>query len=405
MKKYIVSPDTARMIALHHPWVLADRHTKNWQGVKCGELALLCNEEQTPLATALLDPADRVVARIVGAPGVKLDAGWFRNRLQKAKKLREQAGLDETDAYRLVNAEGDGLPGLTIDCYAGYLMVQLYSPAWDNYLPVLLEVVQELFAPAGIYRKLRPQETRQLEAKGISGVASGGSAKEYSRLVQGKAAPVPLQVRENGLFFQADLREGLNTGIFPDQRRHRLDLMQRVKGKRFLNLFAFTGAFSVAAAAAGAKQVTSVDVSARYLDVARENFSLNRLNPKRHQFIVGDVFAELARLQQAEERFDIILFDPPSFSTTKKSQFSTRGGTSQLTAATLPLLEPGGLLISSSNHQKVTMEDYLKELRRGAIQAGCDLRTIYRGSQPEDFPVPVSFPEGNYLKYVVSVRG
>jgi len=396
MKKYKVGPETARMIALRHPWVLADRFTRNWQGITCGELALLCNEEQKPLATALLDPADRVVARIIGPPGVKPDAGWFRNRLQKAKQLRQQAGLEETDAYRLVNGEGDGLPGLTIDCYAGYLMVQLYTPAWDGYLPVMLGVLQELFTPSGIYRKLRPQETRLLESK--------GSGKEYSRLVSGNAAPVPLQVQENGLLYHTDLREGLNTGIFLDQRRHRLDLMQRVKGKRFLNLFAFTGAFSVAAAAAGAKQVTSVDVSAKYLDVARNNFSLNRINPKRHQFIVGDVFAELDKMQQNGDCFDIILFDPPSFSTTKKSQFSTRGGTSQLVAATLPLLEPGGLLISSSNHQKVDMPSYLKELRRGALETGCELRTIYRGSQPEDFPVPVSFPEGDYLKYVISVR-
>jgi 23S rRNA (cytosine1962-C5)-methyltransferase len=120
--------------------------------------------------------------------------------------------------------------------------------------------------------------------------------------------------------------------------------------------------------------------------------------------MVGEVFAELLKLIQAGERFDIILFDPPSFSTTKKSQFSTRGGTSQLVSATLPLLEPGGLLISSSNHQKVEMADYFKELRRGALEAGAELRTIYRGGQAEDFPVPVSFPEGNYLKYVISVK-
>ncbi len=396
MNKYQVGPETVRMLGLRHPWVLADKFTKKWPAPKVGDLALLCDENNKPLATALIDPNDRVVARVLGPPGIKLDAGWFRNRLQKAKRLREQAGLDETDAYRLVNAEGDGLPGLTIDCYAGYLMVQLYTPAWDNYLPTLLEVLQELFAPLGIYRKLRPQETRQLEAK------SGN--KQYSRLLSGQPAPTPLEVKENGLLFHTDLGEGLNTGLFPDQRRHRLDLMQRIKGKRFLNLFAFTGAFSVAAAAAGAKQVTSVDVSAKYLNIARDNFSLNRLNPKRHNFIVGDVFAELAKMQQAGERFDVILFDPPSFSTTKKSQFSTKGGTSQLASATLQLLEPGGLLIGSSNHQKVDMVSYVKELRRGALEVGCELRTIYRSGQPEDFPVPVCFPEGNYLKYVISVK-
>lgn len=396
MNKYQVGPETLRMISLRHPWVLADKFTRKWSGAKTGELALLCDDKGKPLATALLDPSDRVVARILGAPGMRPDSGWFRKRLKNARRLREQAGLHETDVFRLVNGEGDGLPGLTIDSYGGYLMVQLYTPAWDAYLPVLIEVLQELFEPPGIYRKLRPQETRKLEAQG------GG--KEYSRLVSGSEAPAPLEVRENDLLYYADLREGLNTGLFPDQRRHRLDLMQRVRGKRFLNLFAFTGAFSVAAAAAGAKQVTSIDVSARYLEIARQNFELNRINPKKHRFIVGDVFAELERMRQTGERFDVILFDPPSFSTTKKSQFSTRGGTAQLAGATLPLLEPGGLLIASSNHQKVDLATYMKELRRGAVESGCELRTIYRSGQPEDFPVPVSFPEGNYLKYVISVK-
>ena len=115
------------------------------------------------------------------------------------------------------------------------------------------------------------------------------------------------------------------------------------------------------------------------------------------------MFAELKKLRDAQRRFDIILFDPPSFSTTKKSRFSTHGGTSKLVAETLPLLEPGGLLMSSSNHQKVSLDDYLKELRRGALQAGSELQTIFTSGQPEDFPCSVTFPEGRYLKFVISV--
>jgi 23S rRNA (cytosine1962-C5)-methyltransferase len=395
MKKYQVGPDTQRMLALGHPWVLADAYTRKWTGAKCGELALLCDDRQRPLVTALLDPADRIVARVLGPPGQTPDRAWMTDRLRQAAHLRQQACLHETDVFRLVNGEGDGLPGLTIDSYANYLMVQLYTSAWDAYLPQLVEALKELFQPPGIYRKLRPQETRQLEAD--------SKGKNYSRLLAGTEATAPLRVQENGLSYQVDLRQGLNTGLFPDQRQHRLDLMQRVSGQRFLNLFAFTGAFSVAAAAAGAKQVTSVDVSASYLEIARENFALNRLNPKKHQFIVGDVFVELTKMQKSGARFDVILFDPPSFSTTRNSRFATRNGTSQLVAACLPLLESGGLLISSSNHQKVDLASYLKELRRGALEAGWELRTIYRGSQPEDFPVSVCFPEGDYLKYVISV--
>ncbi len=397
MKNCQVGPDTVRMLDLGHPWVIADRYTKQWPPGKSGELISLQDDSGKHLATALYDPGQRIVARVLDRKKISVDSGWLEKRLRAALQLRQQHGqLEETDAYRLVNGEGDGLPGITVDRYGDYLMVQLYSESWERHLGSLNSALQQVCQPSGIYRKLRPQETRQLEAKSAS--------KEYSRLVVGSAAPVPLQVVENGLNYLVDLREGLNTGLFPDQRRNRRELMARAAGKRVLNLFAFTGAFSVAAAAAGAKQVTSVDVSQKYLDVARENFSINRLNPKRHKFIAGDVFAELAKMRDEQQCFDIILFDPPSFSTTKKSRFSTQGGTAKLAAATLPLLEEGGLLMSSSNHQKVPLEDYLKELRKGALQAGCELRTIQTSGQPEDFPCPVTFPEGRYLKFVISVK-
>ncbi|RQW89071.1 MAG: class I SAM-dependent rRNA methyltransferase, partial [Geobacter sp.] len=240
------------------------------------------------------------------------------------------------------------------------------------------------------------QKTRELEAVSDS--------KRYGRLLSGKAAPQQLEVRENGLNFLVSLEQGLNTGLFLDQRRNRRDLMIRVVGKRLLNLFAYTGAFSVAAAAAGASQVTTVDVSSGYTDWARANFGINQLNPKRYEFLVGDCLAVLADLAVKKKEYDIILMDPPSFSTTGKSRFTTRGGTSELVAAALPLLCDGGMLISSSNHQKLDLADYLKELRRGALKSGCDLRVISLAGQPEDFPYPVTFPEGRYLKYVISVK-
>jgi 23S rRNA (cytosine1962-C5)-methyltransferase len=275
-------------------------------------------------------------------------------------------------------------------------MVQLYSAAWQPHLPLLTDALRELFAPKGIYEKLRPQQTREL--------AAGGEGKRYSRLLAGSAAPGRLAVQENGLAFLVELETGLNTGLFLDQRANRRDMMQRVPGKRLLNLFAYTGAFSVAAAAAGAAAVTSVDVSAAYLDWARQNFAANRLDPGLHSCIVGDCLSVLAELRQRKARFDVVLMDPPSFSTTAKSRFTTRQGTAELVAAALPLLPPGGLLVTSSNHQKVDLADYLKELRRGALQAGCELRVIRALGQPEDFPFPVTFPEGRYLKYLVSVR-
>lgn len=397
LEKRIVGPETVKMLELGHPWVIADSYTKRWSSGQAGQLVALTDSAGRFLATALLDPADRIVARVLSRQRVNLEQSWLTGQLQAAIELRScHAELAESTAYRLVNAEGDGLPGLTVDRYGDFLMVQLYCAGWRPHLSLVTRALQELLSPTGIYEKSRPQKTRELEAVSDN--------KRYGRLLSGTAAPQQLKVRENGLTFLVSLEQGLNTGLFLDQRRNRRDLMARVAGKRFLNLFAYTGAFSVAAAAAGASQVTNVDVSSGYTEWAKANFGCNGLDHKRHEFLVGDCLAVLADLAVKKKRYDIVLMDPPSFSTTGKSRFTTRGGTSDLVAAALPLLSDGGLLISSSNHQKTDVADYLKELRRGALKVGHDLRVISLVGQPEDFPYPVTFPEGRYLKYAVSVK-
>jgi 23S rRNA (cytosine1962-C5)-methyltransferase len=385
------------MLEWGHPGVGADAWTRKWPSGQAGEVVELWDGQGRFLAAALLDPQERIVARVLERERIRLERPWLLQLFKAAIELRRRhADLGDSDAYRLVNAEGDGLPGLTMDRYGDYLMVQLYSAAWRPHLPLITRIAQELLAPAGIYEKTRPRQTRELEAVSDS--------KSYGRLLAGTPAQQRMEVRENGLTFLVSLEQGLNTGLFLDQRRNRRDLMARVQGKRVLNLFAYTGAFSVAAAAAGASLVTGVDASSGYTDWARANFGANRINPKRHEFIVGDCLAVLGDLARAAKRYDVILMDPPSFSTTTKSRFTTRGGTSDLVTAALPLLSEGGLLIASSNHQKVDTAEYLKELRRGALLAGCDLRVISFFGQPEDFPYPVTFPEGRYLKYAVCVK-
>lgn len=396
-EKRFISPESVRMVELGHPWIIADAYTKKWPAGRAGDLLELTDPEGRFLGMALADPAERVVARIISRKKIGLDLSWLKKRIQNAVALREGfINREETDAYRIVNAEGDGLPGLTVDRYADHLMIQLYGSVWRPHLQLIVQALNELLAPAGIYEKTRPHNTRELEATSAS--------KNYGRLLAGKPAPAKLTVRENGLTFLVTLEKGLDTGLFMDQRKNRAAFMGLAPGKRVLNLFAYTGAFSVAAAAAGATKVTSVDVSPAYLERAAENFSANRLNPKRHEFIAGDCFDVLTRCLKEKRRFDLVVMDPPSFSTTAKSRFTTRGGTAGLVAAALPLLVDGGILICSSNHQKVTIEDYLKELRRGAIQAGCGLQVIALSGQPEDFPYPVTFPEGRYLKYATCVK-
>jgi len=396
-RSLVVGPETLRMLELGHPWVIADRYTRQWPRGRAGEVVSLVAEDGRFLATALLDPEDRVVARVLDFSPMRLDADWLGRRIREAVRRREQADLSQSNAYRLVNGEGDGLPGLVVERFADYLLIQLYARCWEMHLELLLAALAETLQPAGIYLKTRPRQTRELAAKGQTG--------KLGRLAWGKKAPFPLRVLENGLGFLVDLEEGLHTGLFLDQRRNREDFMRRVKDRRVLNLFAFTGAFSVAAASAGARRVVSVDAAGAYLARAQDNFRLNGLDPKAHEFITGDCFSVLADLVKAGKTFDVVLMDPPSFSTTRQSRFTTRGGTSDLVAQALRLLTPGGLLICSSNHQKVDLPDFLKELRRGALQAERELRVLITQGQPEDFPYPVTFPEGRYLKYLVMEAG
>jgi 23S rRNA (cytosine1962-C5)-methyltransferase len=396
-KKYVISFETVRMLQLGHPWIIADACTKRWPEGTAGDLIALTDESGHFIGTALLDPGERIVARVLAREPINLDKAWLKKRLEAAANLRKNhADLSDSDSYRLVNAEGDGLPGVTVDRYNDFLMIQLYSQAWKPHLATLTQALHDIFSPQGIYEKTRPRKTRELEA--------ANDSKDYGTLLVGSHAPEPLIARENGLNFLVKLKKGLNTGLFLDQRKNRSEIMKRVQGKRVLNLFSYTGAFSVAAAASGASLVTSVDASTSYTEWAKENFGANRLNPKRHEFIVGDCFSVLPELVKRDNPYDLIIMDPPSFSSTAKNLFTTRRGTSDLVSAALPLLKNNGLLITSSNHQKVDIAEYLKELRRGALQAGSGLQVISLSGQPEDFPYPVTFPEGRYLKYAVSVK-
>ena len=186
------------MLELGHPWIIADSFTRRWPKGQAGQVVELQDAQGRFLATALLDPQDRIVARVLARKRIALDRAWLLRRLEAAKNIRHNhADLGDSNAYRLVNAEGDGLPGLTVDRYGEYLMIQIYCAGWRPHLKLLTELLQELFSPLGIYEKTRPQKTRELEA--IS------DSKSYGRLLAGKAAPQRLEVQENCLTFLISL--------------------------------------------------------------------------------------------------------------------------------------------------------------------------------------------------------
>ena len=391
--RFIVGNETKRMLSLGHPWVIADRYTAKWPKSKPGDLIELISESNEFLGTALIDPSARIVARVLSPAQIKLNSAWLQKRLQVADETRKWLDLSQSNAWRLVNAEGDGLPGLCVDRYGDYLLVQYYTRAWEPHLAKIIEALNDHYHPMGIYAKFRPPQTRsEVVLK-----------KVRAQLKFGKPIPRQYNIVENGLSFIVELTNDLHTGVFFDQRDNRLKFKELACGQRVLNLFAHTGAFSVAAASGGATQVTSVDIAPRYLDWAKENFLSNGLDPSGHEFIAGDCFAILKQMKKEGRTFDMVLIDPPSFSTTHKSHFRTSGGTAELVKDALALLPSGGMLMTSSNLQKMKLIDYLKELRRASLESRRSLKVISVSSQSGDFPYTPTFPEGQYLKFVTSI--
>lgn len=297
---------------------------------------------------------------------------------EAADKRYGIAYLPGTNAFRLANGAGDGLPGFTIDVYGDYLVVSLIDEAGAPMLEAVLDAAHALSA-RGVYKKIRPKH-----ASVIVDGRRGEFAPDHA--VRGENAPECFAIQENGLPYEVRLGDGLQTGIFLDQRENRRRVREWSRGKRVLNCFAYTGAFSVAAAAGGARETLSVDISQRALSWARRNLDAIGADPARHQTIEADVFGWLKWAARQGEQFDLIVLDPPSFSTTKSSRFSAESDYRSLASLAIGLLSEHGSLLSSTNHKGIVRAKFRRFLHEAARAAH---RTV---KQMKDMPDPIDFP-------------
>jgi 23S rRNA (cytosine1962-C5)-methyltransferase len=308
-------------------------------------------------------------------------------------QLRKQLVPGDVNAYRVINAENDGLPGITVDKYGDYVVVHFFTPAVIGLRDALLDCLQRELSPKAIYeqRRFRP----------LAGEAPRGPAE----LVRGDAAPVELEVQEGPLKFWVDVTAPLSTGLFLDLREGRRRVGAWSRGRKVLNLFSYTGAISVWAQHGGATEVVAVDAAAKAHARARKNFALSGMDPEKPEHIVGDAFKVLAKFAERGRRFNMVVLDPPAFGTAGKGQiFSASADYRDLVQAALGALEPGGVLVAVSSTHKISPEEFDRMLADGAARAGTSLRIVERPSLPPDFPVSPGFPEGNYLKVAIAVR-
>jgi 23S rRNA (cytosine1962-C5)-methyltransferase len=364
-----------------HPWVFSNEIREARGEPAIGDVVEVFSARGLPLGVGLYNPHSLIAVRLLSTNPVEIDREFLRARIADAHALREGLYPGES-TYRLVHGEGDFLSGLVIDRFGDQFALQTFAYGMELRLPLVCEILEEMFHPSAIVAR-NDSPLRALE-----------NLPSYRKVLAGEAGPVVIE--ERGVKYGLDLREGQKTGFFLDQRENRAALARYCTGKKVLDGFCNDGGFSLTAARAGASSVLGVDISDEAVARAQSNAALNGI--ANVQFETGDMFAMLKTLSEHEEKFDVIVLDPPSFTRTKKNVQTAKKGYRDLHAAALPLLPRGGILLTASCSHHILPEVFLELVDEAVRKAGRQLQLLeWRGAAP-DHPTLPAVPETQYLK-------
>ena len=337
------------------------------------------------LALAYVNRRSKIALRALSWDDEPFDETFWRRRLERA--IRSRGALDPDAGRRLVNAEGDGLPGLIVDTYAGWLVMQITTLGIDRAREPIVRGLMELVAPRGIYERSDVPERALEGLEPRTGVAAGVAPPELIEIGEG---PARLLV---------DVMHGQKTGLFLDQRLNRHAAAAYASGKRVVNCFAYTGGFSVHAALAGAAETISIDISAEACRLAERNLALNRcINTSVFE---ANCFDWLRSASDAGEKFGMVILDPPAFARGRSALAGAERGYKEINLRAMKLLEPGGVLVTCSCSRPVTRELFGDILREAARDARRDMQVLEQRGLPPDHPVLLGAPETDYLKCFV----
>ena len=384
-----------KAVLRHHPWIFSGAiQTLSGQPVP-GETIAIHDAEGHFLAQAAFSPESQIRARIWNWDAeTPIDRTFFKLKLQNAIQLREKwIDRGHTNAYRLVHAESDGLPGLIVDRYGDVLVMQVLSAGVEAWREDILDLLEDLLSPQAIY------ERSDVAVRTLEGLP------ERTGLLRGTLPPQPMVIMENDLSYQVDLVTGQKTGFYLDQRDNRQMCREIAQGKSVLNCFAYTGGFTLSALAGGAESVLSIDSSAEALEAARQNVALNGLPEDRCEWIVGDAFHELRAQRDRAAQFDLVILDPPKFAPTAAQANKAARGYKDINLLGFKLLKPGGTLMTYSCSGGIDAGFFQKIVADAALDAGVDAKILYHLGQAPDHPTDLAFPEGTYLKGLVVHKG
>jgi 23S rRNA (cytosine1962-C5)-methyltransferase len=386
-----VSAAAERALRGGHPWLFDQAVIRQSHEGQPGDLAVIFDHKGRFLAVGLYDPESPIRVKVLQhRQQAAIDGDWFEGRLRAAAHARQPLLAQHTDGYRLVYGENDNLPGLVIDRYAGALVIKLYTAAW---LPHLRDVIPAL-------QRVQPFDHLVLRISRNVQASAALYGLNDGMLLLGSDLPLPVIFQENGLRFAADVMRGHKTGFFFDQRDNRSRVRELARGRRVLDVFAYSGGFSVYAAAGGALSVTSLDASAPALQAAVDNFALNQDNAQvaaaQHHTLVSDAFDGLEALHAQRQRFDMVIVDPPAFAKSEAEVGRALAAYARLTRLALRVLEPGGVFVMASCSSRVAPQVFFQTVTQSAQDSGHALRDIVRTGHALDHPI--TFPEGEYLK-------
>lgn len=367
-----------------HPWVFSGAIAAVYGKPAAGDIVRAKNSAGMPQALGFYNPRTDIAFRFLTSDtDTVISSAFWQKRLQAAYLLRKKIIKADTNAYRLINAEGDGCPGLIVDVYDTTVVLSVTTAGMEKQKEHVIDALISQLKPAVIY------EQSQGRSRSLEGLENSAG------FLRGNDSSGPVVIKENGLQFTVDFIGGQKTGFFLDQRINREKISEICRNARVLNCFAYTGAFSVYCAAAGAKQVVSLDISNTACAAARDNLQRNGYSSETHPVVETDVFAYLRNMT---DTFDLIILDPPAFAKTRKDVNRASRGYKEINLQALKRLVPGGILATFSCSNFMDEDLFCKIVLGAGRDAGVDLKVLARLEAGPDHPVALGHPEGRYLK-------
>ncbi|GGY95732.1 ribosomal RNA large subunit methyltransferase I [Shewanella fodinae] len=387
-----LKPGREKSLDRHHPWIFSSGiHNIKGQPLAGATVDVVAHDGRW-LGRGAWSPESQIQVRIWSFDREQeIDRAFFLRRIERAQKARDaliaRQGLT---GYRLIAAESDGLPGITIDRYANVLVCQLLSAGADYWRDTLVSVLAELYPDCAIYER-SDVDSRKKEGLALT-----------TGLLHGELPPMPVVIEENGVKIAVDVTTGHKTGFYLDQRDNRAVAARAVAGKSVLNCFCYTGTFGVYAAKGGAASIENVDVSSQALATAKANMALNGLDDSQVQYTEADVFKLLRQYRDEGRKFDVVVLDPPKFADNKAQLPGACRGYKDINMLAMQLLVPGGTLLTFSCSGLMPADLFQKIVADAALDAKREAQFTERLSQAADHPIAAAFPEGFYLKGLVA---